>query len=86
MEESVNKSIEINVYLAANGRIVICVYDNGKGISSEDVDKVFVPFFTTKDNGNGIGMSLSKQVMNMHGGTITVQSEENKETKVMLIL
>ena len=85
-ESSANKAIEIDVYLAANGRTVISVSDNGKGVSGEDLDKVFVPFFTTKENGNGIGMSLSKQIVNMHGGTITVQSEENKGTRVLVLL
>lgn len=57
---------------------VLTVSDNGCGILPEVVDKVFVPFFTTKPNGQGIGLSLCKQIMNRHGGTISVQSEVGK--------
>lgn len=54
------------------------VQDNGDGILPEVIDKVFVPFFTTKPSGTGIGLSLCKQIMNLHRGTITVQSETGK--------
>ena len=48
--------------------------DNGEGILPDVQDKVFVPFFTTKPGGSGIGLSLCRQVMNRHGGNITLQS------------
>lgn len=56
----------------------ISVQDNGVGIPSEVKDRIFVPFFTTKPGGSGIGLSLCKQIMTLHEGTITVHSEENK--------
>ena len=56
----------------------LTVRDNGEGILPEVIDKVFVPFFTTKPSGAGIGLSLCKQIMNLHGGTITVSSEIGK--------
>ena len=56
----------------------LTVRDNGEGILPEVIDKVFVPFFTTKPSGSGIGLSLCKQIMNLHGGTITVSSEIGK--------
>ena len=55
-------------------RCVIRVSDNGEGILPDVQDKVFVPFFTTKPGGSGIGLSLCRQIMNRHGGNITLQS------------
>ncbi|MEG2594725.1 MAG: ATP-binding protein [Bacteroides sp.] len=71
---------EITVHLAkdAFGSIVLTVRDNGEGILPEVMDKIFVPFFTTKTTGSGIGLSLCKQLMNLHGGTITACSEKGK--------
>ncbi len=58
----------------------ICVIDNGPGISEENLDEIFVPFFTTRQNGSGIGLSISKQIMRVHGGNLNVKSQPNKET------
>lgn len=66
-------------------RVVIEVKDNGTGMSAELLDKIFVPFFTSKPNGSGIGLSLSKQIMALHKGNITVQSFENKGTIFRLV-
>ena len=54
----------------------IQVVDNGPGISAELLDEIFVPFFTTKNTGTGIGLSLTKQIMRLHGGNINVVSKE----------
>ncbi len=56
---------------------IVKVWDNGPGISPEHLDEIFVPFFTTKNTGTGIGLSLSKQIMRLHGGSIQVASKEN---------
>jgi PAS domain S-box-containing protein len=58
----------------------ICVTDNGPGISPENLDEIFIPFFTTRKNGSGIGLSVSKQIMGAHGGTLKVRSLPDKET------
>ncbi len=58
----------------AEGKVVITVADNGKGLDKETLENVFVPFFTTKKTGSGIGLSLSRQIMKMHRGRITVNS------------
>lgn len=63
-----------------DGKIVIEVIDNGKGIIPEALDKIFIPFYTTKKNGSGIGLSLSKQIMQMLNGTLTAQSIVGEET------
>lgn len=59
-----------------NNRASITVTDNGTGIDPEVVPRIFVPFFTTKSKGSGIGLSLSRQIMKLHGGTIQVQLPE----------
>lgn len=56
----------------------LSVSDNGSGILPEVLDKIFVPFFTTKPTGSGIGLSLCKQIMNLHGGSISANSEIGK--------
>jgi signal transduction histidine kinase len=55
--------------------VKIEVIDNGAGIIREAIDKIFVPFYTTKRSGSGIGLSLSRQIMQMHNGSISVESE-----------
>ena len=66
------------------GAPVITVADNGCGIVPEAIDKVFVPFFTTKQGGSGIGLSVCRQIMNRHSGSIDVTSEEEKGTTFTL--
>lgn len=59
------------------GKKIVKVWDNGPGIPQEHLDEIFVPFFTTKNTGTGIGLSLSKQIMRLHGGSIRAASKEN---------
>ncbi|MDP5122077.1 MAG: ATP-binding protein [Spirosomaceae bacterium] len=81
-----NKScVELRAY-QTNERCIIEVEDNGMGIETEALSKVFIPFFTTKKAGSGIGLSLSRQIVQMHGGEITVQSEINKGTTFRIVL
>ena len=75
-----NSRIEMIAFLDKRGRIAIRVIDNGRGIIKDVIDKIFVPFFTTKPEGSGIGLSLSRQIMRMHGGTLTAHSKPNEET------
>lgn len=63
-----------------DGNKFIRVMDNGPGISSELIDEIFVPFFTTKTEGTGIGLSLSRRVVQLHGGSLKVHSIPNQET------
>lgn len=56
------------------GRVQITISDNGNGIPEEIIDKIFIPFFTTKSEGTGIGLSLCRQIMRLHKGTIAVES------------
>lgn len=63
----------------------ITVGDNGTGIKEDLLDQVFVPFFSTKENGSGIGLSLIRQIMNKHDGSIALDSAEGKGTLVTLL-
>ena len=72
--------IRIMVKVGNNNRTEITVADNGPGIPDEIMEQVFVPFFTTRENGSGIGLSLSRQIMRLHGGSLQVRSFPGKET------
>ena len=69
-----------------NARIYMVVKDNGKGINPETKNKIFIPFFSTRDDGSGIGLSFSKFVILQHGGRIKVESEIDKETRFTIDL
>lgn len=77
--ESLSPEIRVDAF-RREGIPVITISDNGSGIVPEALDKVFVPFFTTKTGGSGIGLSVCRQIMNRHGGNITVTSEMEKGT------
>jgi len=79
-----NPKITLSVFQNNQQRTTIEVRDNGVGMSDELMDKIFVPFFTSKPNGSGIGLSLSKQIMALHKGTITVNSVEKQGTAFQL--
>jgi signal transduction histidine kinase len=67
-----------------NVRIYIVVKDNGSSIPAELKDKIFIPFFTAKESGSGIGLRLSLQIMLMHGGCLKILSEQGKLTEAVL--
>jgi nitrogen fixation/metabolism regulation signal transduction histidine kinase len=86
--EALKKSKDGKIRLAGevneNNRVQISVSDNGPGIPEEVMDKIFIPFFTTKESGSGIGLSLSRQIMFLHGGNLKVVSEPGKLTTFTL--
>jgi signal transduction histidine kinase len=65
-------------------KVFIKVSDNGAGMDEEMLEKIFIPFFSTKKNGSGIGLSLCKQIMMLHKGNIQVQSEPGRGTAFTL--
>ncbi len=69
-----NPTISISSYRTKEGKAIIKVADNGSGIEKEMIEQIFVPFYTTKEEGSGIGLSLSRQIMRVHKGRISVQS------------
>ncbi len=85
--EAVKDSPEPRITLSAtiyNGRPLIKVADNGTGMSPEVMDNIFIPFFSTKKTGSGIGLSLCKQIMLLHKGNIQVQSIEGEGSAFLL--
>lgn len=85
---AVSKSNEPNIKLESKidnrGVAIIQVIDNGCGIAEELREKIFIPFFTTNKEGSGIGLSLSRQIMRLHKGSIAVKSTHNEETTFTL--
>jgi len=75
LQNAENGRILIRAAALAGNRTLIEVIDNGPGIPPELLDKIFVPFFTTREHGSGIGLSLSRQIVRLHGGTISVKSQ-----------
>ncbi len=83
MEGKQNGLVSLRGY-ESNQRIVVEVADNGKGIPEKELSEIFIPFFSTKKEGSGIGLSLSKQIMSLHGGTIKVNSRQGIGTAFIL--
>jgi nitrogen fixation/metabolism regulation signal transduction histidine kinase len=82
--ENAGAKVKIVSGLGENGRPEIRVIDNGPGIPEDVLDKIFIPFFTTKENGSGIGLSLSRQIMQMHGGTLKVETQSQKTVFIVV--
>ncbi|HAZ24580.1 MAG TPA: ATP-binding protein [Algoriphagus sp.] len=85
VEDSDEKIIRLRAFIDEAGKIIIEVCDTGKGIEEEALGKIFIPFFTTKKKGSGIGLSLSKQIMRRHKGNIQVRSTIGEGTVFKLI-
>lgn len=83
-DDQPEKLVEVKAYASEKGRAVISVKDNGQGIDTEAQEKIFIPFFSTKKTGSGIGLSLSKQIMRQHEGRITVKSKLGEGTEFLL--
>jgi signal transduction histidine kinase len=69
-----------------NGLSRIVIEDTGEGISPDNLLHIFEPFYSTKTNGTGLGLPVSKKIIEAHGGTITMESEVGKGTKVTIEL
>ncbi|MGI8581213.1 MAG: sensor histidine kinase [Chitinophagaceae bacterium] len=76
--------IVMSSYRDSNNKMVITIADNGTGMPAEIIDKIFIPFFSTKKSGSGIGLSLSKQIMMLHRGNIQIHSVEGAGTSFSL--
>ena len=72
--------------ITSDGLPYLTVADNGCGIPSETRDKIFIPFFSTKKNGSGIGLSLSREIVNLHKGSLQVQTQEGEGTAFTILL
>ncbi|GMN11473.1 ATP-binding protein [Croceitalea sp. MTPC9] len=84
IENTKGGKLKISAYVDIKGNKNIEVKDNGPGIPTDILEDIFIPFFTTKEKGTGIGLSLSKQIMHLHGGNLKVFSKPNVETSFVL--
>jgi signal transduction histidine kinase len=64
---------------------ILAVTDNGQGIPEDQLDHIFIPFYSTRETGSGVGLSFSQHIMRMHNGRIHVQSREGEGTEIQLI-
>ena len=78
--------IEIRASRNAEGHVAIYIRDNGEGIDDATAEKIFVPFFTTRENGSGIGLALTKQILHLHHADIHFTSEKGKGTEFVIVL
>jgi two-component system nitrogen regulation sensor histidine kinase NtrY len=76
VNQTPNPRLNLLAWSDEQARVIIEVKDNGSGIPADVVDSIFIPFFTTRPNGSGIGLSLAKQIMQLHQGSIQVYSVE----------
>jgi len=74
-------AIHLSHSLSGDGRPVITISDNGTGIEPDKMESIFIPFFTTKKNGSGIGLAITKQIVLLHGGSIKVDSVVGEGTR-----
>lgn len=84
LDDTANPIIEVTYRLAHN-KVYFDVIDNGKGIDAENIEKIFVPFYTTRTNGSGIGLTITRNIMKMHGGNLEVDSKPNIKTIFSLV-
>lgn len=84
-EEGFTGKIMIDACVAPDERIVLNISNNGGAIPDNLADDIFMPFFTTKEQGSGIGLSVSKQIMHLHGGSIRLTSNTNDKVTFTLI-
>lgn len=80
LEEQEQAEIVLKAFRKPDNEVVIQVTDNGPGIEEDVADQIFIPFFTTKRDGSGIGLSLSRQIMRLHKGSIDMQSQKGGGT------
>jgi two-component system nitrogen regulation sensor histidine kinase NtrY len=83
-DECNDRKIEIKASINEKARTILSIEDNGVGIDPEALEKIFIPFFTTKKHGSGIGLSLSRQIMREHKGSLTVKSTVGVGTKFLV--
>jgi len=85
LEKTKDAKIKLNAFRNSDQQVIIQVIDNGVGIHKDIKESIFVPFYTTRENGSGIGLSLVKQIMNLHKGKVIVFSKPGKKTVFSLV-
>jgi len=86
LQDSPNmRIISINVMVDSNEDVIMDIINNGTPINKEQQEQIFIPFFTTKNTGTGIGLSISRQIMKLHNGTLKLKTSNERETVFCLI-
>jgi len=86
LRNSEDPEIELSCFMDTRDHICLSVRDNGEGIAEDKLKQVFVPFFTTRAEGSGIGLSLCRQIIRMHHGRTEIKSVPGKGTRVVITL
>ncbi|WP_440132595.1 sensor histidine kinase [Chitinophaga sancti] len=86
LEHTARPEIKITATMTTHNQVCIAIADNGPGIDADAINKIFIPFYTTKRKGSGIGLSLSQQIIQLHGGQLKVDSTSNNGTTFNVIL
>ncbi len=84
LRDAADPAIELRGALGPRGRVVISVTDNGHGMEQSVIDSAFIPFFTTKRDGSGVGLSLVRQIVRLHHGAVVIESRVGEGTSVRL--
>jgi len=82
--EAGGEKININANRSIEDKVIVSIWDNGRGMEEDTLENIFVPFFTTKQEGSGIGLSLSREIMRIHKGSISVSSTPGAGSKFEL--
>ena len=86
LEGRTEPTIQLSAFQTNTGKIALQIADNGMGIEKEKLEQIFIPFYTTKALGSGIGLSLSRQIIQLHKGTIEIHSEKDQGTVVTIYI
>jgi len=86
LDKKQSPEINTKAFITTNNRLQIEINDNGPGMKKEIVEKIFIPFYTTKQEGSGIGLSLCRQIILAHHGYIKAESKEGNGTRISIIL
>ena len=84
VKQTKDPEISVSCHNDQESRICISISDNGEGIPADKLEQVFIPFFTTRDDGSGIGLSLCKQIVQLHNGRIEMESSQEKGSTVTI--
>jgi len=88
MEAADKTEAFIKIHSSRNpkGNVLIHIVDNGSGMDESTIEKIFIPFYTTKKNGSGIGLALTRQILQLHHADIQLSSEAGKGTEFIIVL
>jgi len=86
LEHTADPLINVKAYMNTPQQVCIAIIDNGPGIDADALNKIFIPFYTTKKKGSGIGLSLSQQIIQSHGGQLRVNSSGGGGTTFHIVL